>query len=235
MKKLIVLSVVMLVVLATAASAAFDTFWQVNLLVSDLNNMNAGVANIYGTATTTASSNQNPSGNVVYMFYTPNGTQYTFRKINAVESPPDPTVIHEWPLSIGTRPGWTGGSTFKLRVWNPTGTAFDLDDNWGGVTGTQPYIQPKKGPGWEPQNAFFVRLYKIYGESTPKLLWTFNPTTNGGSLTPEFSGVFGGITAGSIINNYFLLKREPIPEPGSIVALVTGAVGLAGFAIRRRR
>jgi len=225
MKRLIVLSVVMLIALATAASAALDTAWTVKIRVTDLADQNGGNINIYGTAASTGRSSMVPSGDQVYSYITGSEPSYYFRDIKTA-APASETLV--WQITVATRSTYKS-NVFKLAVWNETGSANDLDDNWGGVIGTQPNIQPARGAGFDPQNAFFVRLYQ--GET---LLYTFDPTQNGTSTTPMFTATFP-IEAGALLPNFFTLKREPIPEPGSMLALASGLVGLAGFAVRRRR
>jgi hypothetical protein len=220
MKRLIVFSVVMLVALATAASAALDTAWVIKLRVSDLNGANAGSINQYGTGATGRNS-QTPGPSVVFMYLAGSEPNYYFRDIRA----PEPyNVVMEWKLTVAAKSGYPA-SQFKLIAWNESGATSDLDDNWGGVQGTQPDIKPVNP---DPE-AFFVRLYM--GDT---LLYTFNPRENGTSTAPQFSAVYN-IQPGQTIENMFRLVREPVPEPGSIIALATGLVGLAGFGIRRRK
>ncbi|MGC8863258.1 MAG: PEP-CTERM sorting domain-containing protein [Armatimonadota bacterium] len=209
MKRLIVLSVVMLAVMATAASAAFDTAWTIKLRVTDLNNCNGGAVNIYGTAATTAQNSSVPVGDQVYAYITGSEPNYYFRRIVLPGSPSDVLV---WNITVATRQTYKM-NWFRLHLWNETGAANDLDDNWES----------------DPANAFKVNLYQ--GNT---LVYTYDPKSNGTSLAPQFQTVFP-IQPGTVLENFFTLKREPIPEPGSILALASGLVGLAGFVARRRR
>ena len=209
MKRLIVLSVVMLIALATAASAALDTAWTVKLMVSDLDNTKYGATNIYGTAGTAGHSAQVPSGDTVFMYIAGSAPSYYFRDIKTA-APATETLV--WNLTVEAR-GTYPSTSFKLRAWNESTAANDLDDNWA----------------TDPVNAFKVNLYQ--GNT---LLYTFDPTKNGTSTSPMFTATFS-IAGGQVLENFFTLKREPIPEPGSMLALASGLVGLAGFAVRRRR
>ena len=205
MKRLIVMTVVMLVVLATAASATLDTAWQVKIWATDLTGSAASTANVYGTGATGTNSTTYKDGNMnVYV----QGTKASprFRWIKAA---PAASTVVEWALTIDA------GSTYvatkmKLQLWNETGAANDLDPDLIG------------------SDAFFVTLYK-----GSDIVYRFDPTKNGTSLAPTFTKEYDW--SASQTSNDFVLKRELIPEPGSILALASGLVGLAGFAFRRKR
>ncbi len=208
MKRLIVLTVVMLAVLATAASATLDTAWQVKIWATDLQGSSGSSQCIYGTGTTASgSSTYNDTNMNVYI----TGTKASpkFRWIQA--SAPASTTI-EWNLTIDAGPSYVP-TKMKLQLWNEsTSATTDLDSNW--VT--------------DPANAFKVTLYQ-----GTEALYTFDPTKNGTSLQPMWTKEYDWVAGHT--DTTFKLRREPVPEPGSMLALLSGVVGLAGFAVRRRR
>lgn len=83
---------------------------------------------------------------------------------------------------------------------------------------------------------FFVALYDgvviadNYTSATP--IWTALHSASGTSAAPQFT--LSNIAV-SGFKQYTLVASTVIPEPGSMVALFSGLVGLVGFGIRRRK
>lgn len=247
MKKFIVLGIVMVMVLsATAAmSAVFDNDWLVTLKASTDVAAKVGAGNaIFGLKTAAGDTTT---------YYTPVANLASSPEVNYSDSThPYPTtyatgatryyVAKKGGAPLGVDPGqsktidWlfriagAGGSTVYLTAWNTTGTTSAIN------AGTNQII----------------KLYEANAEGVKgDLLWTFNPgaatswTSTGGIVGAKndqlaLNGYFSkSYTLGAADNaggayQYFVLEAQA-PEPGSIVALFSGLVGLAGFGIRRRK
>ncbi len=134
------------------------------------------------------------------------------------------------------------------------------DDDWGmrtnvrrlgGAGSDRPYGLEVAWTVWANNAAVFrlaavdisdgIKLFDITlinkgvvpGSSPYPLVIYSDPTTNAWTSLVVLSQQAGGATvrpAGSTI-----LTLVPVPEPGSLMALATGVVGLAGMALRRRR
>lgn len=63
------------------------------------------------------------------------------------------------------------------------------------------------------------------------VLFTFTPGSSGAASAPQYTGTFD--FNGTPIP--LQLVATVVPEPGSILALASGLVGLVGFGIRRRK
>lgn len=96
-------------------------------------------------------------------------------------------------------------TSFKVTAWNPI--SYDIP------------VDPSKK--W---------VLTLGGQT-----WEFDQNANGTSSAPLFTWTFDavGIKAENAITG--TLKVVPVPEPGSILALASGLVGLVGFGIRRRK
>lgn len=99
----------------------------------------------------------------------------------------------------------SNATAIKLSGWNPTGT-FDL-------------VAPMH----------LIVVNDPTGSYAPGHKFTFNPDENGTATAPQFTWEFGVARADIPI------ELMLIPEPGSILAMLSGLVGLAGYAVRRRK
>jgi hypothetical protein len=110
------------------------------------------------------------------------------------------------------------GETIDVRVWAGTATAAIPANGW--------------------------RLYKLYDPITDtwgKTELSTSPimaTSNGSAASPWFKAALPVFRTGDPLgakNGYILSLEQPVPEPGSMVAMLSGLVGLVGFGIRRRK
>jgi len=120
---------------------------------------------------------------------------------------PEGASAKTWNLKL-----WVGNAaadtdyTITLSAWNPA---------IGGLTGVAPTVKLKQG-------------------STT--LWTVVGGTTGNSVTPNYSGTFtlnSGPSGTNAITDLYI--EAVVPEPGSMVAMLSGIIGLVGFGIRRRK
>jgi len=78
---------------------------------------------------------------------------------------------------------------------------------------------------------FGAKLYEGVGTGG-LLLWTAPFNLSGTASAPQFTSSSYNVGEGY---QMFTLQIFTIPEPGSMIAMLTGLVGLVGFGIRRRK
>jgi len=214
MKKLIVIGIVaaMVMGLAAAASAGVNDNWVIQLRASDLNGANFMTATQFGTNATKTDGND--AGTDALLSGNPGTAAEIYCTDLGGASPrwykdiraPFAGATKVWNLVLTAGISYAD-TKIKVTGWNPTGASYDL--------------LPSALSG------FTVTLYQ-----GPTVIYRFDPDVNGTSTAPQFTKIFD--YSGSPIA--LQLKMEPIiPEPGSMVAVLSGLVGLVGFGIRRRK
>ena len=220
MKKLIVIvcMVTMVMGLALVASAAaLDAVWNVNIKIGNSTLAKGYTFNAGTTATSVDAFVGGEDGELpppssgkdaVSIFGTDTaGKSLIADKRGAITA----GELIVWHITIAKQESYADPNIY-LRAWNATGTSNDIDDD----------------------AAFPVKLYNVTG-GTKTLLWEFLPTVNGSS-TSTAAGSKLDIVLGSSANTYNLqLEAGVVPEPGSIVAMLSGLVGLVGYGVRRRK
>lgn len=118
-----------------------------------------------------------------------------------------------WNLKLYVQGENTTATSILFKAWNPTGT-YDLVDGSLALPVTVT-VKDQTGKTYE-------FLPSANGTSTtPQLTWEL-PVVYGYANAYDITLVAG--TTGSIV-----------PEPGSMLAMLSGLVGLVGFGIRRRK
>lgn len=242
MKKLLVIGIVMVMALsATAAFAAIDNDWLVNfkastdvLAKSGASNCIVGLKTATGDSFATLGTPANLSGSP---------------EVNYADA------AHAYTTNYGTTPGRTyvakfGGAplgttgketidwTFRLvgaanatvyfTAWNATGTTNAID---AGTTQTIKLYE---------SNAAGQKIGAAVFDFTPGKVasWTSGGGIVGVANTDYFSKSYtlGSVDAAGGAYQYFVLEASTsTPEPGSMLAMLSGLVGLVGFGIRRRK
>lgn len=117
-------------------------------------------------------------------------------------------------------------SEATAKVWNLYGAIN------GGAAGTF------KITGWVASGAntingdTIVELWKV-GDKDP--LYTFKSGDAGTASAPLFTSQAFDIAANQALNFQLRAYTPAVPEPGSLVAMLSGLVGLVGFGVRRRK
>jgi len=130
--------------------------------------------------------------------------------------------IKSWDLLLAAGTGFSG-SAIRLAWWAATGT----NDPVGTIAGTpvEYVVEVIEDPTGEHAGFVWKSQDPTAGTSTAPL--GFLDWAQG----PKVADANGMISSG--IKLRFTVK--PVPEPGSMLALASGIVGLAGFGIRRRK
>jgi len=115
-----------------------------------------------------------------------------------------------WDITIGAGSQWsTSQSIVQIRIWNPAG--FDLD----------PLV---------------IVSFHVVADPTGILSdFTFDPTKNGSSTAAAYKFDLPAATLKAGGQIQLQMCARIVPEPGSIVAMLSGLIGLAGYGIRRRK
>lgn len=104
------------------------------------------------------------------------------------------------------------------------------------------FLQPSsnasqiKISGWNPSGTYdLVAPPMIFEIPALGKSFVFDGMANGTSTAPQFSWTIDGAQNYKGVANALDAKLRVVPEPGSILALASGLVGLVGFGIRRRK
>lgn len=219
MKKLIVLGVVaaMIMGLAVVASAAVDSYWIVQMRPSDPAGSGSGGTITLGTRS---------------------GYSDGYAPVEDVPAPPPVTTNCELtPIDLGDAVN-AGGRWLKDQraPLNPGDTKiWNLRLYGNSAWGTRDFlvkawipVAAKIDPSTEGDPDLVVQL-----KMGDTVLYTFAVGSSGTSAAPNWSYTFPYRAEGYDLQ---LVASAPlIPEPGSILALASGLVGLVGFGIRRRK
>lgn len=216
MKKLIVIGIVaaMVMGLAVAASAALDDTWMMQLRPY-AGGVSAGTVTL-GTKPG-ASDSYTTVGGEDGVLTPPIGTPGELislivpgqRTSKDVRAPLTVGQTKIWDLSLYIVGG--GSGTIKLDGWM-AGTTNMLSHSTGGDPDIK--LELKKGS---------------------EVLWTVPYDVSGSQSAPTFTTNIA--FSGQPISLQLVASAMPaeIPEPGSMVAVLSGLVGLVGFGIRRRK
>ena len=214
MKKLIVIGIVaaMVMGLAAAASAALDDTWMMQLRPY-AGGVSAGTVTL-GTKPG-AIDGYTTVGSEDAVLTPPTGTPGELisllvpgqRTSKDVRAPLTVGQTKIWNLSLYIVGGAAG--TIKLDGWMAT-SANQLNHSTGG----------------DPD----IKLQLKMGET---VLWTAPYDSSGAQATPQFTTNIA--FSGTPIDLQLVASAVPIPEPGSMAAVLSGLVGLVGFGIRRRK
>lgn len=215
MKKLFVIACVALMVMGLAASAmavAFDTDWKVSIKAMDENNLSFNGIGQFGTKGT---------GTDAYL-----GTEDVDLPTLATDLIDVYTVIGTKKLTADYRAPMAAGRTI---TWNLT-VAPESASTATGIR-IRGWIQSQTGNKIDTDSVFNVKLYSVaaFGGARTQVWAPVNGVAGTSSANYWDSGLLSAST------HLFELEATAVPEPGSIVALLSGMVGLVGFGIRRRK
>lgn len=249
MKKLIVIGIAAMMVMGLAglaSAAVIDTQWGINLQAYNQNGEYSQGTAIFGTKTGIhlvgppvydgATDGYTQAGSVQ------TGTTDGFKAADgdALLAPQDPDNsligVYTKVLKMSTSVKMTAGDirapivggVHKIWQFYVTGGSGSFDV--GGATEFTLYVRKPADAQWANDGTVQMQIYSVaaFG-GTRTLLWDSRANAAGDPLliwTSPTQEAGGGS---------YKFELDAVPEPGSILALASGLVGLIGFGIRRRK
>jgi hypothetical protein len=217
---------VMVMGLAAVANAGLNDNWAVYMKASDIHGTNfATMTNIYGTKTgsvdgldgsDTAFSAPVSTSAILTSFDIGAGNA-SAGYLKDLRAPLTSALDQKiWNLRLYVNSSWTAGNV-QLTGWNPSGTYALL-----GTVPSRVVLRIVNDP---------TGTY-----AAGSTIMSFDNTTHGTSANPTWTVTFTNSDAIKVGAGGGYVNMQLItPEPGSMVAMLSGLVGLIGFGIRRRK
>lgn len=127
-------------------------------------------------------------------------------------------MIKIWSLKAYVN-GGAATSNAKLTAWMTSTGKIDSDD----------YTVQLWNGAWTAQ--------QIKSGAAGTALWTAPKGASGTSTSPQFTSAIFSLGTNEV--KYYTMSimttTTPVPEPGTMAAMLSGLVGLVGFGIRRRK